>query len=241
MFGILSSSFCNQLVSSVLINPLRIYKVLFAFIAMFIASFAYAGSMTVTSTPGNVTINVTGVASGWYVKEGATQVGSGGSPGGVLNLIRSPGTYTYSLFECYGQSGCSNVSTKMVTVSAGLPAPSSIQVVASDIDGQFEVSWSSVANATGYILEQSKSSAAYVEVFRGAETVYGVLADAGQYKFRVKACNNNYSSCGTYIETSAATTVSGSSPSASRRVVFLHTDLLGSPSAESNENGRENE
>lgn len=99
--------------------------------------------------------------------------------------------------------------------------------------------WSSVTGASFYVLEQIKSGGAYAEVYRGTEVIYAALVDPGSYKFRVKACKNT-AECSGYHE-SAAVNVISTTPNSSRRVIFLHTDLLGSPAAETTEDGKENE
>ena len=61
------------------------------------------------------------------------------------------------------------------------------------------------------------------------------VSSAGTARYRYRACNSN--ECSEYSPLLALTITQPTTGNSSRRVVFLHTDALGSPAAETNENG----
>ncbi|HPN52011.1 MAG TPA: S8 family serine peptidase [Anaerolineaceae bacterium] len=101
------------------------------------------------------------------------------------------GTWYFRAFSLAGvhESLASNVASATVTVS-GLSAPFMDVISNSDGNGDFVVSWQTVASATGYILE--KSATAYfdqpVQVYSGPLTQYNAVSmPEGRWYFRVRA------------------------------------------------------
>ena len=98
------------------------------------------------------------------------------------------GTYSYQVkacnTECSGWSG-----TKSVTVT-GAPSTPTLYSVSNPDCGNYTVSWSSVSNATSYILEQKKDSGSWQQVYSGSETQKSFSSkEKGTYCYRVKATN----------------------------------------------------
>lgn len=131
----------------------------------------------------------------------------------------------------------SDTETFIVTVN--LSPPSALIAPANDIDGHFPVKWEPSVGASYYVLEQRESTGQWIQVYEGSELIYPAALTNGSFTFQVKACAVS-SMCSAY-KVSNVISVSGSQVKTNRRVVFVHTDLLGSPAAETNEQGNENE
>lgn len=174
-------------------------------------------------------------------------------PSGNIVKGGSGKTRTYSINPVANRVGLATITlvvgdsinifkTFTLTVKPGIP--SSIVAPSSDKDGNFEIRWGSAAGAQQYVFEQRKDGGSWVSVYTGEEVIYGATVDPGTYTYRVKACGTDASTnnvvCGDY-RTSGSVNVSGSIVNTNRRVIFVHSDLLGSPSAETNEQGNENE
>src|SRR3546814_11031760 len=68
--------------------------------------------------------------------------------------------------------------------------PPTLTVPATDNNGAFTASWTSVGTSTGYHLRQRKDGGAWSEIYGGAalgKAVSGLTA--GTYDYQVKACN----------------------------------------------------
>lgn len=110
-------------------------------------------------------------------------------------------------------------------------------------------SWGPTPGAVAYQLEEFKPGAAGFEsVFVGAETTATLTARAfGDYRYRVIGCVEDDSVpvqllCNEAVANySVELPVTLSNKAAIRRVIYLHTDLLGSVSAETNEQGALNQ
>ena len=118
----------------------------------------------------------------------ATSVARGG---------RSTGQWHYRVRACNG-AGCGGFSP-VGTVSVVLP-PTGVPAVSApgfSSTGQFAVTWTGVAAATHYGLEQHHDSTGWVPVYAGAEGVWHASGlGAGVYGYRVQACNSG--GCGPY-------------------------------------------
>ncbi len=174
------------------------------------------------------------------------------TPNNLAHIEVSPGPNINARYlrvtPLMGAVGSTNIT---ITVSDGsistsstfkldvvVPRPATLSVPSADIDGLFVVRWSRVAGANSYTLQMRKTGSAWGDVYVGDETEYPAQLLAGTYEFQAKACLQ--SSCSGY-RSGNPISISGSSPKLSRRVVFMHTDLLGSPVAETNEQGNDNE
>ena len=99
------------------------------------------------------------------------------------------------------------------------------------------LSWSSVSYATKYVVEQQRDGGNWALLYTGAatSTSTNLSNTPGLYYFRVKACNAT--ECSAYTMSGQTQAVIGAPNSSKRRVIYIHTDLLGSPAAETDENG----
>jgi hypothetical protein len=112
---------------------------------------------------------------------------------------RSSGTYSYYVRACNG-GGCGpNSAVKSVTVSTALPAVPTLSVP-SPTTHTVSPSWTSVASATSYQLEENANgSGNWTSVYNGMATSTSFFRNNGSYSYRVKACNAN--GCGAYSST----------------------------------------
>ncbi|WP_308365245.1 MULTISPECIES: Ig-like domain-containing protein [unclassified Microbulbifer] len=133
---------------------------------------------------------------------------------------------TVSVFD--GQASRS----KNFTVDV-LGTPRNIVVPTTDDDGTYQISWDAVTGATYYkIRERFNGNAWGSYVSTGSSSARSVNDNLnGKYRYRIVACNAN--GCG--AEGVSSPVVVDSSPGTS--VIYIHTDLLGSPVAESDELG----
>lgn len=134
------------------------------------------------------------------------------------------GNYDYRAIAC-NAGGCGGYSAIVTTVVTFPPgnAPT-VTVPASDNDGWFTASWTSVANASEYRLDQRKDSGGWEEVYRGvglSASVSGLTG--GTYDYRARACNAG--GCSGYSV--SATTVVTLPPSNVPTVAVPATDADG--------------
>ena len=99
------------------------------------------------------------------------------------------------------------------------------------------LSWNQVYAATKYVLEQQRNGGSWTSLYSGSATSKStnLSATPGLYYFRVKACNTT--ECSAYTLSGQTQSVLGAPNSNKSRVIYIHTDLLGSPTAETDENG----
>lgn len=118
--------------------------------------------------------------------------------------------------------------------------PASISTNSPNSDGSITVSWGVASgNVYNYQLEESKNGGAYTNVYAGTlrTKTLSNRTQGSTYTYRVRASagsNGLYKYSG--WRTSAAVSVP-IPPSVESSVIYIHTDLLGSPVAESNEAG----
>lgn len=100
------------------------------------------------------------------------------------------GDYGYRIKAC-NPAGCTGFSATKTVQVASVPATApTLTVPATSTTGSYAVSWSSVANATSYQLEEQVNGGTWAQVYVGAvtsEAFAGVAA--GSYGYRVRACN----------------------------------------------------
>lgn len=106
---------------------------------------------------------------------------------------RSTGTWSYRAVAC-NASGCGTYSTA-VSTQVLLPPPSpSLQAPPSSDSGAYRVSWSTVATAISYDVEQS-AGGGWSSVSSGTSTSVDLTGRPnGTYRYRARACNT--SGCG---------------------------------------------
>ncbi|TQV65649.1 hypothetical protein FKG94_28400 [Exilibacterium tricleocarpae] len=124
-------------------------------------------------------------------------------------------------------------------LAPGIPA--SINTNTPDSTGRIVVSWGAPGgNIHDYQLEESRNGGAYANVYTGTSRTK-TLTNRNQgstYRYRVRASAGSH---GIYKyggwRTSSSVSVPTAPPAVGSRVIYIHTDLLGSPVAESNEQG----
>lgn len=148
-----------------------------------------------TSTTGNFTIS-------WTASSGSTsyqldQSFNSGAWSQIYNSSatsdaltgRAAGQYQYRVRGC-NTAGCSsNTAPITVLVQAPPGAPASISVPATSTTGNYTVSWSSVAGATAYQLDEQKNGGAWTQVYSDASNNTSLTGRTnGTYSYRARAC-----------------------------------------------------
>ncbi|MCC4596063.1 RHS repeat protein [Xanthomonas campestris pv. phormiicola] len=102
------------------------------------------------------------------------------------------GNYAYRVRACNG-SGCSSYSATATTTVLLPPSTPSLSVPSSSNTGSYSVSWSAVATATSYQLEESSNGgSSWSQVYNGGGTSAGISGKGdGSYVYRVRACNGS--------------------------------------------------
>jgi len=102
---------------------------------------------------------------------------------------------------------------------------------ATSTDGSIAINWAASSNATYYKLQEKKNTGGWSALTNHTTSRrYSRTGRAdANYTYRVTACNT--AGCDNYWRTSNTVKVS------SKTVIFIHTDLLGSPIVETNANG----
>ncbi|PNS09858.1 RHS Repeat-containing protein [Lysobacter silvestris] len=142
----------------------------------------------------------------YYVLEESTNGGStwatlyNGTATNAAVSGRAPGSYAYRVKACntLGCSASSATSTvQVLTAPAAAPA---VSVPSSTYTGAYAVTWTTVASASSYILEESLNGGAWTQAYNGASTASSFSGRAGgNYSYRAKACN--IAGCGPYSAT----------------------------------------
>lgn len=153
------------------------------------------------SINGSYTISWTGVptATSYQLEESALGAGWVGIYSGNGNSFsingKSSGSYAYRVTAC-NEGGCSGYSHN-ASLSVLLPpvAAPALSVPATNSTGAYNVSWTAVALATSYRLEESTSGGAWGLIHdEGAATRALSGKASSTYSYRVQACNS--SGCG---------------------------------------------
>jgi YD repeat-containing protein len=120
---------------------------------------------------------------------------------------KANGIWGYQVRACNAQ-GCAAWSA-IDTIEVMVP-PSTAPVVtapASSSTGSYTVTWTTVARATRYELDERKDSGAWVNIYNAGGTGHARLLGSGTYQYRARACNNGgcsaYSTVVTTIVTAA--------------------------------------
>ena len=108
-------------------------------------------------------------------------------------------TYSYRLRACRGASNCGSwTATKTVKVP---PATPTLTAPASDADGAYTLSWTSVTRANKYQLEEKVGSGAWSSIHDAATRSKAVSSKAvDTYSYRLRACRGA-SNCGSWTAT----------------------------------------
>jgi len=154
-------------------------------------------SAPTSSYTGSYSITWTSVADATsYIVQEATTPGSYAtltttSANSFAIMGRAAATYWYRISACNG-TGCGPLSS-IVSVVVTLPpsAAPSISLPPSSPNGTFSVSWTSVAIATNYQLEESTDGAASWHSFSSTGSLSVGISGKTEatYQYRVKGCN----------------------------------------------------
>jgi hypothetical protein len=160
---------------------------------------------------------------------------------GSLKLIRGSGLHTIKFDSCYKtwyfRTKCSS-SIKSITLD------SSVSVTAStnSIPGSIDISWTGLNRGPiPHTLEVSKNGGSWVLVSRTASTSYTQNSlSSGSYQYRVSEGKRPL--YGPYRSTQSNagprySFLSNNVIISSPKTIFIHTDLLGTPVAETDING----
>jgi hypothetical protein len=115
-------------------------------------------------------------------------------PNTSKNIVgKSPGTYYYRVRAC-NADGCSDWSNVESVKVWPIPAAPTLDPISNDepCDGDYTVSWSSVANATSYELQEDDDSSfsSPTTVYSGSSTSTEITGrSGGMWYYRVRACN----------------------------------------------------
>lgn len=176
-------------------------------------------SAPASATNGNYTVSWTTVsgATSYTLEErlgagswSAVYTGAGTSQ---AMTGKAAGSYGYQVKACNsaGCTGYSNVAT-VDSVYAPVSAPT-LTVPATNTTGSYSVSWTSVASADSYQLEEQTNGGAWTQVHNAAGTSKAIAGKVtGTYGYRVRGCNSV--GCGNYssVLTTAVTLPPGSAP-----------------------------
>lgn len=160
---------------------------------------SYAVSWTVPATATGFQIEESANSGGW------TQVYAG-SAGSTVVGGRGTGSYGYRGRAC-NASGCGSYSaTQTVSVLVAPATAPVLNVPASTGTGDFTVSWSAVAHATTYLVEELPPGGGWGQLYDGAYVTGIVLQSrlSGVWWYRARACNT--SGCSPYSEASVTST-----------------------------------
>ncbi len=143
---------------------------------------------------------------------------------------RITGRYLYRI-RAYNASGWGGFrQSTAVTVLSPPDAPAVITVSTEQIvEGSIQITWSTAPTASSYTLQERRNANSWQNITTQSSRAFSRYRSDGEYIYRVKACN--ISGCSNW-QTSINVTVR-----LEKQVIFIHTDLLGSPAAESNMNG----
>ena len=163
-----------------------------------------------SSTTGSYTASWTAVsgASSYTLEE---QLGSGSWTAysaitGTSKAIsgKASGTYNYRVKAC-NAAGCGPVSaTGSITVLLAPAAAPAITAPASNTTGSYTVSWSTVATASKYEIQENLNGGGWSALYSGTALSKAIAGKtSGSYGYRGRACNTT--GCGPYSATKTVT------------------------------------
>ncbi|GAB3339290.1 hypothetical protein GCM10027359_16390 [Marilutibacter aestuarii] len=167
---------------------------------------AYAVTWTSVSTATRYELDQRKDAGSWSTIHNAA--GTSKSVSGLTN-----GSYEYRVRAC-NDGGCSGYSAMDTTVVTFPPAsPPTVSAPATDNNGAYAVTWTSVSTATRYELDQRKDAGSWSTIHSAAGTSKSVSGlTNGSYEYRVRACNDGGCSGYSGIDTTVVTFPPASPP-----------------------------
>ncbi|MCG7534774.1 hypothetical protein [Pseudoalteromonas sp. OOF1S-7] len=137
------------------------------------------------------------------------------------------------LFSCAAKASTTWIPIRTGQISFVIPyipkdkfhAPKNIRVT--NLSGKKLISWDDVQHASKYLIQVLDKNGVWID----KEIIFGTRFEVPEnfsfyYQFRIIACN--YTSCNNSGEFSYSYAIE-------KKVIFIHTDLLGSPVSESME------
>ncbi|WP_083868384.1 RHS repeat protein [Dyella ginsengisoli] len=173
------------------------------------ASGAYTVSWTsvATATSYNLEEQINGGSWTTVQSNSATSWGAAG---------QSDGTYAYQVQAC-NSSGCSawsSVATTTVLFPPG--SPPSVSSPSTSTTGSYTVSWSTIANATSYNLQEQVNGGAWSTVQSSSATSWNASGQGnGSYGYQVQSCNSGGCSGWSSVSTTTVLHPPGSAPTLS--------------------------
>ena len=152
-----------------------------------------------------------------------------------LSLDRtSAATYSFTV-TCTNESGKEAEAHVSTEIKEPLTVPTLTVQFMNQSKVNYKVEWSAVVEADVYQLEQSVDAGLTWQLLETSTVLFKEFNNAapGDYTYRVSACRVNQD-CGL---PSIETSISVQPQNKTRKIIFIHTDLLGSPVAETNEKG----
>ena len=204
------------------------------------------GSYTVTwtSAPSGTTYLQEKLNSGSYFTVTADYNGGPGS----YPTTNTDGTWTYRQYNRICFYSCTTLYSYPVSVVVssspppGNPGPIQGPSSVDDTGGgaRYLLSWTaSTGTVSHYELQRSFNGGGWSTIqSTGDLTRQETGRTQGTHSYRVRACDGG--NCSAYTA-SKAVSVSSADYTSTRRVIFIHTDLLGTPAAETDESGASND
>jgi YD repeat-containing protein len=148
-----------------------------------------------TSSTGAVTVTWSSVPQVTYYvvtqtgPSGNTQAYNGPNTSVALTGLVD-GSYTYAVHACnaYNCGGDQTTTSPLVVTHPPASAPT-LTTPANNNTGSYTVSWTAVATATYYILQELPSGGAWTQVQSSSSASWGASRGNGTYSYRVEACN----------------------------------------------------
>jgi YD repeat-containing protein len=137
------------------------------------------------------------------------------------------GSYTYQVKACYSDQCSGPVSSGAVAVTIPPSSTPSLSVPSSSNNGQYTVSWSAVAGATTYYLQEQVNGGGWTQVVSGGGTAWTPgPKNNGTYGYRIQACNAG--GCSAWSGTSSVV-VSLNMPLPANGQSYWHTYNISTP------------
>ena len=181
--------------------------------ALYPPSAAPAASVPAQSITGSYTVSWTavGTATTYRLEESAnggawTQIQDAAATSRAMSG-KAAGAYSYRVRAC-NAAGCGGYSGTVATqvVLAPTAVPTLTAAPATSLTGTYTVSWTGVATATTYRLEESANGGSWVQVQDAVATSRNVSGKpGGSYAYRARGCN--VAGCGGYSNTGPVTVV----------------------------------
>lgn len=130
---------------------------------------------------------------------------------------KANGSWSYQVRACNAQgcAGWSDIDTIQVAVPPST-APA-VTAPASSTTGNYTVTWTAVALATRYELDERKDSGAWVNIHNAGGTSKARVVNPGTYQYRARACNAG--GCSAYSTVATTTVTSPPQPPAAPAVL----------------------